>query len=140
MCAHFSMSSSLCFLNTYNIKFRFIYKQRIFWWKEKVNNEKTLRQRNTEYLWGSDKFRVETYIIIDKLVAELTKRRIAYDHVTQLFGFRTQLLTIECRIGKSSESSHRSLLKWLNNNILIELKHFVPRVKFQERVFFSRCV
>lgn len=108
--------------------------------KRQITRKLSDKGTQTEHLWGSDKFRVETfYLIIDKLIAELTKRSKAYDHITQLFGFLTQLLTME---SVELENQAKALIEVysndLNNDLLIELKHFVPRVKLQERGFFFK--
>ena len=65
-------------------------------------------------------------------------KRQAYDHITQLSGFLTQLLSME---SVELENQARALIEVisndLNNDLLIELDHFVPQVKLQERGFFE---
>lgn len=59
---------------------------------------KKLHDRNkvNQTLTGVDKFRIETfYVIIDKLVSELLKRSESYKFILELFGFLSNLLTIQ---------------------------------------------
>ena len=56
--------------------------------KRKIIRKLCDGQKEVDNLNKTDQFGVETfYVIIDKLVAELTKRSEAYNCITGLFGF-----------------------------------------------------
>lgn len=67
-------------------------------YSDKRRIPKKLHDRNkvNQTLTGVDKFRIETfYVIIDKLVSELLKRSESYKFILELFGFLSNLLTIQ---------------------------------------------
>ena len=70
---------------------------------------------------------------------ELIKRSKAYNHIRQLFGFLTQLLTMgSVELENQAKALREVYSNDLNNDLLIELKHSVPRVKLQERGSFFK--
>lgn len=107
--------------------------------KRKISRKLADGEIQTVNLSGSDKFRIEShYVIIDKFVAELQKRSEAYDMITQLFGFLLHLISID---ENDLQVKARKLVEVysndLNNNLCLELKHFVILLKLQPQGFFS---
>jgi len=69
--------------------------------KRKIIKKLSNNENVAQLLNRSDKFRIETFnVIVDKLITELTKRHEAYNQITQLFGFLTNLLSIENKMEK----------------------------------------
>lgn len=107
--------------------------------KRRITRKLTDKDTQSETSNGSEKFRIETfYVIIDRLVTELKKRSEAYSFITNLFGFLTQLMSID---GAELERIARELIEVypddLDEDLLIELRQFVPRVRIQTAGFFS---
>lgn len=101
--------------------------------KRRAMRKLTNGERQAENLSASEKSRIRTfYVIINKLVVELKKRSEAYNFITNLFEFSTQLLFID---GNELELSAKKLVAVYQNDLsedlLIELKQFLPRVKLQ---------
>lgn len=96
-------------------------------------------ETQVESLQGSDKFRIQTfYVIIDKLITELNKRSAAYSYIINLFGFLTELLTIDIDTMKAKvKDLIKVYSKDLQENLICELEQFIPLLKLQPKGFFS---
>jgi len=79
----------------------------------------------------SNKFRVETfYVIIDKLITEMHKRIEAYAHITEIFGFSCNLLTMDKdEIKIKAQNLVKIYHKDLQIDLICELEQFVPMIK-----------
>ena len=108
--------------------------------KRKIRKRLANNEIQASILSAADKFRIDTfYVIIDKLVTELQKRSEAYDRIVQLFGFLCQLLFIETT---ELEIKVKKLVEVycndLTDDLLLELKQFMPRLRMQPAGFFFK--
>ncbi|XP_065651068.1 uncharacterized protein LOC136079269 [Hydra vulgaris] len=106
--------------------------------KRKVIKKLTNRENQVDSLSVSNMFRVNTFfVIIDKLVTQLTIRSDGYNHVNKLFGFLSKLLTISTM---EWQVSAKKIVEVYSNDLedsfIFEIEQFVT-LKLQPPGFFS---
>jgi len=107
--------------------------------KRKITKKLKDGEKKKETLSGSNKFRVETfYVIIDKLITEMHKRIKAYAHITEIFGFLCNLLTMDKdEIKIKTQNLVKIYHKDLQIDLIYELEQLIPMIKLQLQGFFS---
>lgn len=107
--------------------------------KKLCNGEKEAKILNKSSLTCTGKFRVKTfYVIIDKLLTELTKRSDGYEQITRLFGFLQSVLTISTdKMATTAKNLVEVYSQVLEDRLLYELKQFVLLLKLHSEEFFS---
>ncbi|XP_065672118.1 uncharacterized protein LOC136089946 [Hydra vulgaris] len=107
--------------------------------KRKVIKKLSNGENQVDSLSVSDKFRVNTFfVIIDKLVTQLTIRSDGYNHVNKLFGFLSKLLTISTmELQVSAKKFVEVFSNDLEDSFIFEIEQFVTLLKLQPPGFFS---
>ena len=107
--------------------------------KRKVIKKLSNGENQVDSLSASDKFRVNTFfVIIDKLVTQLTIRSDGYNHVNKLFGFLSKLLTISTmELQVSAKKIVEVYSNDLEDSFIFEIEQFVTLLKLQPPGFFS---
>ena len=99
--------------------------------KRKVIKKLSNGENQVDSLSVSDKFRVNTlFVIIDKLVTQLTLRSDGYNHVNKLFGFLSKLLTISTmELQVSAKKIVEVYSNDLEDSFIFEIEQFVTLLK-----------
>ncbi|XP_065658533.1 zinc finger MYM-type protein 1-like [Hydra vulgaris] len=101
--------------------------------KRKVIKKLSNGENQLDSLRVSDKFLVNTFfVIIDKLVTQLTIRSDGYSHVNKLFGFLSKLLTISTmELQVSAKKIVGVYSNDLEDSFIFEIEQFVTLLKLK---------
>ncbi|XP_065645747.1 zinc finger MYM-type protein 1-like [Hydra vulgaris] len=107
--------------------------------KRKVIKKLSNGESQVDSLSVSDKFRVNTFfVIVDKLVTQLTIRSDGYNHVNKLFGFLSKPLTISTmELQVSAKKIVEVYSIDLEDSFIFEIEQFLTLLKLQPPGFFS---
>ena len=92
------------------------------------------RAKNEEDLSPREKFETQIYLVImDRLIADLQKRVKAYDEISEIFGFLSELTSLSTeQITNKAQNLISSYLDDLENTLVAELIQFAAFTRTQK--------